>query len=395
MQRRKLYAILTLNILLALLLAVPGALEAADARPQPAEHPFRQDMQEFIWADYGVSLTIPADWSSLGASQDYDLALVSPAAMQSGAGAFIIFEVFPSLGGDSPQAALQPIADDTGSAIQEFGSGGYGVTVMNEQAGIEQNLVLYPYNAQGAALLVQTSGSGEDNGLLMDILASLMIDPPQLDYAAADAAFQASLEAEGVLVYGDPGSPVKMREYFSYTCGHCANYTLPLENLIALDVETGRAWFELAPLASDEKSTLATHATYCAAAQGKGYSVYKALFNDYLQNGYENAYTEDAVQGVISRDEFGLDVDAMNTCIEDQTYADEIASVRTTFTDFGLTGTPTVVMAAQGDDLAPIMFPDGQVWSGTIPLNALREITDTIIESDVSAQEAANTFFGG
>lgn len=357
--------------------------------------PQQVEMKDFVWADYGVSLSIPVAWESLGASQDYDLALVSPEAITTGTGSFIIFQVFPTLGaGVTLETALAPIAEQAGSTVEPYNDGGVGVKITDDAAGVEQNLVLYPYNDSGAALFVQTSALTDDAGLLLDILDGLTIVPPNVDYDAVNASFQASLEASGTLSYGSEDAPVVMREYFSYTCGHCANYALPLENLIGLDVETGNVRFELAPLASDEKSTLATHATYCAAEQGQGYSVYKALFNDYLANGFNAAYTEDSVRAILTSEQFGLDVDAVYACIEDQKYAPVTMNVRLQFTDYGLTGTPTVLVAAHGDDLAPLTFPDGQIWSGIIPLEALREITSLIIDEDMSAQDAANTLFG-
>lgn len=358
--------------------------------------PQQGEMKDFVWADYGVSLSIPTSWESLGASQDYDLALVSPEAMTTGTGGFIIFQVFPTLGADvTPETALAAIADDAGSSVEPYNDGGFGVKITDDAAGVEQNLVLYPYNDSGAALFVQTSALTSDAGLLLDILDGMTIAPPKVDYDAANASFQASLEANGMLSYGSEDAPVVMREYFSYTCGHCANYALPLENLIGLDVETGNVRLEIAPLASDEKSTLATHATYCAAEQGRGYSVYKALFNDYLVNGYNAAYTPDSVRAILTSEELGLDVDAVYACIEDQKYAPVTMNVRLQFTDYGLTGTPTVLMAAGEDDLAPLTFPDGQIWSGIIPLEALRQITSLIIDEDMSAQDAASTLFGG
>ncbi len=372
---------------------VPVARAAADPSGLPGQ--LADEMREFVWEDYGVTLSIPADWQALPRSQDYDLALVSPEALQGATGAFILFQVYPSLGaGTTIESVLQPIADDTGSDVTAYDPNGYGVAITNEQNGVVQNLVLFPYNDRGAALFVQTSASIDDNAMMVDILATLAVDPPDIDYAAVDAAFQESLNADGTLAYGAADAPVTLREYFSYTCGHCANYTLPLENLLALDVAAGRAYFEFAPLVSDAKTSLATHATYCAAEQGKGYSVYKALFEDYLQNGFETAFTPDAVNAILTDEQYDLNVAQVNACIEDETYAEAIDSVRTSFTDFGLTGTPTVVMAADGSELAPLTLPDGRIWSGTIPLEALREVIARVVEDGVSPQEAANTFFG-
>lgn len=346
------------------------------------------DAQSYLWENFGVTLEMPAEWmADTGISLDYDFSVVSP-----NTGAALTFRVYPSLGTDSLEEALQPIVTETGAEPVAFGDDSLGV--MLREGDYLQSIVLFRYNEKGAALVVQGSGTTlEDLGLFKTMFEQMEIDPPTVDVAAADAAFQASLEADGTLVYGEADAPVVMREYFSYTCGHCATYTLPIENLVALDVEAGRARFELAPLGGDPKSLLATHATYCAAEQGKGYSAYKALFQDYLTNGYEAAYTADSVNAILTG--LGLDMDAVNACINDGKYQPAMDQVRLGFTELALTGTPTITLASTGSDPAPIVTPDGTVWSGTIPLAALRDIIDLMVTQDLGPQDAANVYFGG
>jgi protein-disulfide isomerase len=348
------------------------------------------DAKTYLWADYGVSIKMPADWGTALGGSDFDLSVASPAAMAGGDGPFMTFRVYTSLGAGSLEEAMQPVVDDTGADLVSFGGDSLGVTVADE-TGV-QNLVLYPYRDQGAAMFVQSSGkTTEDNALLKGILENITITPPAVDIAAADAAFQASLEADGTLTYGDADAPVVMREYLSFTCGHCANYTLSMENLVALDVEAGRVRLELAPLAGDEKAALATHATYCAAEQGKGFSAYEALYQDYLSNGYEAAYTAASVNAIMTS--LDLDLDTLNACINDAKYAPSVDQIRVSFTDMGLTGTPTVVVAAPGGDPAPLLFPDGQVWSGTIPLSALRSVINLMVTQNLAPQAATDLFF--
>jgi len=322
-----------------------------------AYHPFgtpdtlRQDgapTQSFLWEEYGITFIMPEDWQTLGKGQNFDQALVSPELLDGGEGAFIMLQVFPSLGaGTTMTGALGSIAEQVGGEVEPFsvaGLEGAGINVNNDG---EVNLfVLLPYGDDAAKLFIQTSAPPDDNATILDILDSMVIDPPKPDYAAVDAAWQTSLAEDGRLIYGDDDAPVTMIEFLSFTCGHCANYSLPIEHLLALEAETGRVRVEIALLAGDSLATLATQATLCATAQGKGYSAYHALFNGYLELGRAEAYSEEGVRNLL--EPLGLDMDTLNACIEEDSYAGAIDQIRTDFLDYGLTGTPTVLLGNSG-----------------------------------------------
>lgn len=351
----------------------------------------------FVWEEYGVTFTLPEDWQVLGRGQNYDLALVSPEALESGEGAFIMLQVYPSLGPDTTMdSALGPVAQQVGGEVAPFsvaGLDGFGVRFNDEASSTTSQLALLPYGEKGAALFLQASFKIEEDAVVQEILGSMQIDPPALDYAAVDTAWQTSLAEEGRLIYGDSDAPVSVIEFFSFTCGHCANYSLPLEHLIALEADTGRMRIEVAPIAGDEMAMRATEATFCATEQGKGYSAYKALWDGYLTVGYEEAYSEEGVRARL--EPLGVDLTALAACMDADTYSEALDAIRTDFLDYGLSGTPTVLLGAGGGAPETLKFPDGRIWSGIVPIDVLRAVIALVIDDGLSVSEAVSTFLGG
>lgn len=348
--------------------------------------------QPFVWEEYGISFTLPDGWvSSLGNGQDYDLALISPEAVQNnGVGAFITLRGYPGLatGGNTFESALQPVADELKAEIQTQTLGGLDVTIISatdESQGADRRFILVPYGTKGDAIYIQTTTPTGGDDAIQGILDSMTVNVIEPDYAAVDAAWQTSLTDQGRLIVGDPNAPIKMREYLSYTCPHCVHYSRSMERLIALDVETGRVQYEFAPLGGDAFARNAALATFCAAEQGKGYTASEALFQADLERTAEVAYSPDGVKEVLAP--LGLDMDALSTCLDDERYLDNINAIGTEFNDQGLTGTPTVTLGAGNDPIQAITLPDGQVWSGSIPLQFLRGIFTAVIDDGLTIQE--------
>lgn len=371
-----------------------GAIHVLASRVPPVTPlPLRQDdppTKTYDWEEYGIIFTLPENWQALSGAQDYDLALVSPEVLEAGEGAFITLRGIPSLGPDiSLEQALTPIAEESGGEVTDFALAGRdakGISLNDDQQGVINNLILIPYDDNGGLMYAQTVATPDMNEDVIAILDSMVIDPPVPDYAAADAAFQASLADSGRLIYGAPDAAIDMVEYLSFTCGHCANYSFAISRLIALDVDSDRVQIELALIAGDAYATAASHATMCAAEQGKGYSAYTALFRGYVERGVQEAFSREGISDILGSEALGLDMDALNACIDDQKYQPQIDEFRVRFMDHGLTGTPTVLLGTAGTEPDTIKLPDGQAWSGTIPLEYLRQIF-TLLEEGVALED--------
>ncbi len=392
---------LALSVLGGLLTgAVAGSAHAFTDRAAGDESLRRQDAaptKTFVWEEYGLTFTLPEDWQVLGQSQNFDLALVSPDALVSGEGAFIMLQVYPTLGQDTTMdSALDPVAEQVGGEVVPFsaaGLDGFEIAFDDETSGTTNQLVLLPYGEKGAALFIRTSAKPEENATVQGILASMLVDPPAPDYAAIDAAWQTSVTEQGRLIYGASDAPVSAIEFFSFTCGHCASFSMPIEHLIALEADTGRMRIEIAPIAGDVLAIRATEATFCAAEQGKGYSAYKVLWDGYLTLGYEKAYSEEGVQSLL--EPLGVDLTALTACMDADTYNEALTAIRTDFLDYGLSGTPTVLLGADGDAPETIKLSDGRAWSGIVPIDTLRALIRLIIDDGLSVSEATSAYFGG
>lgn len=342
----------------------------------------------------GLNLTLPAGWQALPGGQDYDLALVSPEALVGETGALMTLLSVAGLGADATlESALEPIAAQVEGTVEPLTNAtneGMQVQFSDEASGLTQRQVLFPYGDMGEVFYIQTLAPTDQEDVIDSILDSLELAPPQPDVDALDAAWQASVAESGRMIYGDADAPITLVEFYSFTCPHCANYSFPLNRLIALDVESGLVQIELVSIAGDALADYATHATYCAAEQGAGYSAYKALFAGSINLGREYAFSPDGIVEILSGLDADLDMAALDTCIQDARYADQMNEARTRFTDYGLTGTPTVLLGTPDVDVQPLVMPDGRVWSGSIPVEMLRTIFTMITEEGVALDEVVN-----
>ncbi|MBN1563382.1 MAG: thioredoxin domain-containing protein, partial [Anaerolineae bacterium] len=278
----------------------------------------------FTWEEVGASFVLPAGWiAQNGSGSDFDIALISPAVQTTGEGSFVKLRFLPMMGSTPAElaTAIQPLSEQLGNAEikNPYVLGdleGAGINYVDEESGYIFHFVLLPYGDRGDTIYIQSTAAPDEDEAVVTMLRGIELNVIVPNYAAIDAAWQASLAENGTLTFGNPEAPMQIAEYLSFTCGHCVNYSRSIEHLLALDVETGKVLFTLALLAGDDYAALATHATYCAAEQGKGYSMAEALFASYHDLGYDVAYTRDNVNELAS--EFDLDSDALNACIDEE-----------------------------------------------------------------------------
>jgi protein-disulfide isomerase len=241
-------------------------------------------------------------------------------------------------------------------------------------------------------MYVQTNAPPDQDELILGILQSMVINPPVPDDEAINAAWQHSLAEDRTLRYGDLDSPVSMIEFFDFSCSHCADYSFDVGRLLALEVEPGRLRIEfvLLDIIGGEFSNTAAQATLCATEQGKGYTAYKSLWLGYFNQGPEAAYSRTGTTDLLGTDEIGLDVDALNACLDAGTYADLIQSANSRAQEVGVNGTPSVLLGVNGDTPAFLALPDGQRWTGGVPVSVLRHVLDRVINDGVPLSDALN-----
>lgn len=375
-------------------IVVPAGLTAVIHAQTPA-------FETYNWEEYGISFKKPQDWQIANANQTFDLAVISPdAATQRGA--YLMWQYFATLGGDSFEEALQPIAEQVGGEVQSYTVGeqeGAAVITNREEemddgetVTFTEYLILIPYGTGGETFYIQgIATTPDEQSTLEAIIDSITINPPRPDYDAVDAAWQQNLAENGTLTYGPEDAPLRVYEVMSFTCGHCINYSFDVSRLMALEAEPGNIQMTIGSLASqNQEGTYApTLATYCAAEQGKGYSTYTALIRGYLEQG-ASVYTPDGAREIVDN-AFDLDMEQYDACVAGDTYLDQMTSVREFANQVELTGTPSMLFATADEGFQFLQLPTGEKWSGIIPLGTLRSIIDMIVNEGMPIADVLGT----
>ncbi|WP_162909526.1 DsbA family protein [Aggregatilinea lenta] len=350
--------------------------------------PSRQgdDSRPFIWEEFGITATLPAGWTAVEGGEDFDLAFVSPEAQATGEGAFITVRYFATLGpGITLDAALASVAEQIGGEVESTTlAGNDSYTVNFVESGAAHHLILAPYGEVGESMYFQTSAPETDDAAVQAVLDSLTFDPPLPDYALIDAAWQQSLTGSQQLIYGDADAPVQMMEFLEMSCPHCADYTLGVNRLMALEVEPGQLRVEVVPMVfngNEATSGLATQAIYCATEQGKGYTAYEAIYASYRDLSASVAYTRDQIAATLGSEDVGVDIDAINQCLDDGTYDALLGTNNQRANDYGVTGTPGVLFATDGD-FEFLELPSGETWTGGVPISVVRLVIDQINDGE-------------
>lgn len=149
-------------------------------------------------------------------------------------------------------------------------------------------------------------------------------------------------QAEGNAL-GDPGAPVKVQEFFDFNCSHCLIYATTQESeIISKYVATGKVYYvDYVYAFMAQTSATAAEAAYCAMDQGKYWEYKKTLFHN-ASLGNADAYNDEHL--LAYADLLGLDKDAFNKCLADDTYQNRTNENMTYGQSLGVTGTPTFLV---------------------------------------------------
>jgi protein-disulfide isomerase len=169
--------------------------------------------------------------------------------------------------------------------------------------------------------------------------------------AAATAALTPALAQEtataaptvGDFSLGSPDAKVKMVEYASFTCPHCANFHETVFGQMKKDyIDTGKVHFTLREVYFDRYGLWAALIARCGGEM-KYFGIHDMLFAKQA----EWAGTDDPQQVVENLKTIGraagLDDAAMDACLNDQANAEAlIKQFQTNFEADGVEGTPTL-----------------------------------------------------
>jgi len=147
---------------------------------------------------------------------------------------------------------------------------------------------------------------------------------------------------------GDPNAPVTVEVFEDFQCPACRQFSADTEPPIVNNyVETGqvRYIFRQFPFIDDRvptnESDQAANASMCAAAQNRFWDYHDMLFANW--NG-ENQGTFNNNRLVAFAEALNLNMGEFNACFQANRYADEIQQDQARAAQFGVTGTPTVVV---------------------------------------------------
>jgi protein-disulfide isomerase len=169
--------------------------------------------------------------------------------------------------------------------------------------------------------------------------------------AAATAAMSPALaqeattsgEGPGDFSLGSPDAPVKIVEYASYTCPHCATFHANVfKNLKAEYIDTGKVHFTLREVYFDRYGLWAAMVARCGG-EARYFGIHDMLFDQQQ----DWAASQDPVEAVGKLKTIGLaaglDQAALDACLNDQAKAEAmIAQFEKNMAADGVQGTPTI-----------------------------------------------------
>lgn len=171
--------------------------------------------------------------------------------------------------------------------------------------------------------------------------------------AAATAAMSPALAEDAVapatgpgdFSLGSPDAPVKIVEYASYTCPHCATFHANVFKDLKRDyIDTGKVYFTLREVYFDRYGLWAAMVARCG-----GDTRYFGIHDMLFEKQQVWAASEDPTQVVDSLKAIGLsaglDQTTLDACLNDQAQAEAmIAQFETNMAADDVKGTPTIIV---------------------------------------------------
>jgi protein-disulfide isomerase len=186
-------------------------------------------------------------------------------------------------------------------------------------------------------------------GLAALVVAALLIIVNMGDDSSTSQPLDIADIPQDGMTLGSPDAPVTIVEYADYQCPWCGVFAREdLPQIIDDYVRSGRVQIEFrahpflgtSELTSpDNESVQSAVAASCANDQGMFWEYSHALFEN--QDGENNGgFSRERLREIA--EESGLDVDAWNSCMDDQTHLDEVIAGLEANQANGVTSTPTI-----------------------------------------------------
>ncbi|GAA3857301.1 DsbA family protein [Celeribacter arenosi] len=167
---------------------------------------------------------------------------------------------------------------------------------------------------------------------------------PDLGISAANAQ-DAAIDVP-VLTLGDPDAPVKIIEYASYTCPHCANFhTQVFEQLKADYIDTGMVHFTYREVYFDKFGLWASMVARCGGDL-RYFGIQKMLYDeqrDWIGSGKDAMEIVGNLRKIGKR--AGLSDENLDTCLNDGAMAQAlVANFEKEVAEYEVNSTPTLII---------------------------------------------------
>jgi len=166
---------------------------------------------------------------------------------------------------------------------------------------------------------------------------------------------------------GPADAPIVLIEYTDFQCPFCGRVQPTLETLRERYGDSIRMVFKNLPLAMHQQAQFAAEASLCAGDQDGFWPMHDWLFANHTAISRETILAQATEQG--------LDVDALNACLDEGTHAAQVEADMKEAGSFGITGTPGFVV-------------NGRILTGAQPLeNFIKVIDDELRRAGLPVPE--------
>lgn len=166
------------------------------------------------------------------------------------------------------------------------------------------------------------------------------------------------------IALGDENAPVKIVEYMSMTCPHCATFhNTTFEEIKKKYIETGKVYFIVREFPFDPRAAAAFMLARCAP-ENQYHSFISVLLKQ--QQGWATA--QDARGALLQMSKLaGFSQETFEACLTNQKLLDDVnATMQRGATEFGVNSTPTFII-------------NGKKYAGALSTESMSAVIDSLL----------------
>jgi protein-disulfide isomerase len=163
---------------------------------------------------------------------------------------------------------------------------------------------------------------------------------------------------------GDPNAPVKIVEYMSMTCPHCATFhNTTFEEIKTKYIDTGKVYFIVREFPFDPRAAAAFMLARCAPEQQ-----YFPFISVLMKQQQSWATAQDARGALLQMSKLaGFSQETFEACLTNQKLLDDVnATMQRGATEFGVNSTPTFII-------------NGKKYAGALSTESMSAIVDSLL----------------